>query len=377
MAVDSRGFRRPALVLATALLVTAASCAPVAAAKKQAGEEGDDHGPGEPRAAHHADRSGRDGERGTPGPPAQSAEKRGRETAPGRDSAPPVPPPSAADGRDAGSALGSGDMGGTPPPGSDAGPPQGSASSTHATDPGATGGAATESGPIGDAGNPGGEGILSESLRPDPSGAVTPGAPIASGTGGVFQQAGEPVLEEAAGAADAPPILGLAAAGPDVPGAKPETAPASSAGGFFVAPGAAAGLAGTFGGLLTLAALGALFGLARGARTLRARSTLELADPDVGPLHPDAPSFAALLERVRARPLDADAQFDVGVTFLAAGNVERGIGHLDWAFRLRPECVLRLLGEPRYEAVRRRAEVRLLLKRFRDEQYRKIWVGYA
>lgn len=84
-----------------------------------------------------------------------------------------------------------------------------------------------------------------------------------------------------------------------------------------------------------------------------------------------------LLERVRTNPLDGIARFELGIALLKADHLELGLKHLDRAFRLFPEALLRFLEDPAFGPLRQRDEVKRILRRFQRDQERRLWMGYA
>lgn len=85
---------------------------------------------------------------------------------------------------------------------------------------------------------------------------------------------------------------------------------------------------------------------------------------------------AGLLAHVQKQPLDSEAHFRLGVALVREQGTT-GLRHLDRAFRLQPEGILRFLEDPEYAPIRDRDDVRHMLRRIHRDNQWKIWGGYA
>ncbi len=136
--------------------------------------------------------------------------------------------------------------------------------------------------------------------------------------------------------------------------------------------------------LFGAALVGLSFGVGSMALARRGRREMVLdtpAEPKPATEIPAIPaptvSLADLARHVQNQPLDAAGQFAIGVEFLRNGDVPRGIRHLELSVRMDPAGLLVILDHEDLEDVRRNPDVRRFLRRYHDEQQRRLWSGYA
>lgn len=110
------------------------------------------------------------------------------------------------------------------------------------------------------------------------------------------------------------------------------------------------------------------------ARRARTRARVRGKAARTGPQGASLSRRSAL---VRLAPLDAKAQFEFGVELFRRGDVVRALNHLERAFRLEPERLLRFLQDSRFAWIRGDARVLDLLRGIHREQQRRVWAGYA
>lgn len=95
------------------------------------------------------------------------------------------------------------------------------------------------------------------------------------------------------------------------------------------------------------------------------------------PEAPAAPGVDELRQRVKDQPANGEAHFELGVALWHAGEASTALAYLERAFRLRPDQVLRVLEDPRFESLRASDDLRRLLRRYQRDQQRTLWTGYV
>lgn len=84
-----------------------------------------------------------------------------------------------------------------------------------------------------------------------------------------------------------------------------------------------------------------------------------------------------LLRRLDADPFDADVRFDLGVELTRRGHEEAGSKHLDRAFKIAPQGILRLLADPELAPVLKTPHVERVLRQHHREHTRRSYAAYA
>lgn len=124
-----------------------------------------------------------------------------------------------------------------------------------------------------------------------------------------------------------------------------------------------------------LLALGLMVGFLMGVERWRSARSASMAPTPLGRPAPRPAAGGATPRRATVLP-DGRSAFHAATRHLRRGNESDGLRLLDRAFRLAPELVVRFLGDPRYEALRRIESVQRLLRRMHAERAR-VWIAYA